>query len=139
MKFFSTAILASVFATAAYAQGVVIAAPPASSTVKPGQSLKVQINRPDSLSGSTEVAVVIGMIGCTASSCPGPDEELGHILYNGLYRPKLHGTTLEETFTVTVPSTLTAGKAVLSVSHFTLIGAGPIPYLQLQNITLTVA
>ncbi|KAF7977297.1 hypothetical protein HWV62_642 [Athelia sp. TMB] len=139
MKFFSTAILASVFATTAYAQGIVIAAPPAHSTVKPGQNIKVQINRPDTLSPSIEVAVVIGMIGCTASFCPAPSDQLGHILYNGLYRPKLVGATLEESFSVTVPSTIAPGQAVLSVSHFNLIGAGPFPNLELENITLTVA
>ncbi|KZP29771.1 hypothetical protein FIBSPDRAFT_851375 [Athelia psychrophila] len=130
MKCFSTAILASLFATVAYAQNIVIAAPVAQSSVTPGESIRVQVNVPDSLSPSTEVAVVIAMIGCTTSPahCPAPSEQLGNILYNGVYSPTLVGTTKVQNFTVTVPSGLKAGQAVLSVSHFNLIGVSS-PFL----------
>lgn len=46
MKSFSTAILASFFATVAYAQNIVIAAPAAQSSITPGESIRVQVNVP---------------------------------------------------------------------------------------------
>jgi hypothetical protein len=81
----------------------------------------------DTLTGSTEVAVVIGFWHCggATSICPAPSDVLGSILYNGPYDPEFHTGVAKpphQNFTVTIPSTAQAGKAQLSVAHFSLVG-----------------
>ncbi|KAJ7653161.1 hypothetical protein DFH06DRAFT_1204857 [Mycena polygramma] len=146
MKFFSVA-LSAILATTAYAQSVAIGAPADGTTVQPGSNITVEIDRPDTLSGSTEVAVVIGFWVCgesPASVCPPPSDVLGSILYNGPYDPQFrnNGTPPNkppyQNFTVTIPSTAQSGKAQLGVAHLSLIGAGQFPFLETRNITLNV-
>ncbi|KIL55501.1 hypothetical protein M378DRAFT_17891 [Amanita muscaria Koide BX008] len=49
------------FTTVAFAQGVVINYPQNGASVPTGQDLTVQVVRPDTITGSREVAVVIGL------------------------------------------------------------------------------
>lgn len=86
---------------------------------------------------------------------------MGQILYNGPYDPQYHEPTTPpyENFTVQVPSSASAGTALIGVAHVTLIGvccqlyslsplaltlssvsqAGYFPYLEVLNTTLTVS
>lgn len=84
----------------------------------------------NSLTGSQEVAVVIAMNSCTSTSCLSPDEVMGHVLYNGPYDPQYQTGEEEkpphQNFTVTVPSSMTSGPVILSVTHLTLVGVSVI-------------
>jgi len=134
MKFFSFAVF-SIFATTSFAQNIVIGAPANNSNVFSGQNLTVEIRKPNGLTGSQEVAIVIAMNRCT-DACPSPSNDLGPILYNGPYNPQ--STELgfsNQSFAVQVPS-LDKGKVILSVTHLSLLGAGPYPLLEFENITL---
>lgn len=74
------------------------------------------------LTGSEDVAVVIGVFPCTPG-CPGATEVLGDILYEGPYDPKLYpdGWNPYQNFTVNIPSWY-SGLVQLGVAHFYLLG-----------------
>lgn len=125
----------------------------------------------NSLTGSDDVAIVIAMRSCATlptGSCADFDvsQALGIILYQGPYTPAYQNVSGQgykppyQNFTVTVPSSLEAGEAVLSVTHLVLTGvsiwtcltdcssitdglsffsvqAGPYPYLEVKNVTVT--
>ncbi|KAJ8474696.1 hypothetical protein ONZ51_g7048 [Trametes cubensis] len=127
----------SIFAVAALvasamAQGVVISAPPPLATLTAGETTVVEVVRPDSLTGSQEVSVAIGIQSCVgrapAGTCDGVDTS-GYIgtspLYVGPYTPEIvpggHSAALVQNFTVTVPDYLQPGAAVIAVAHFSLI------------------
>lgn len=128
-------------AAVACAQTAVIGYPPNGYIISPGASLTVQVQRPNSLTGSEEVAVVIGFQSCGTNGCISPSDYMGQILYNGPYDPQYHEPTTPpyENFTVQVPSSASAGTALIGVAHVTLIGAGYFPYLEVLNTTLTVS
>jgi len=137
-------LVAACFAATAFAQSVVIAEPTPDSVIFSGQELTVEVDKPGSISGSTDVSVEISIaeIGCDNPSCaefPGP----ATVLFNGPYTPVMtnpHSTTLVQDFTVTIPSTFQQGDvALLIVQHTVLIGAGQnIPSVDTHNVTLTV-
>ncbi|KAI0820445.1 hypothetical protein BC628DRAFT_1330267 [Trametes gibbosa] len=120
----------STLASLAAAQMAVIRAPPARSTFSPGEQFTVDVDRPDTLTGSQEVSVAIGLLSCAGQAPPGTcdgidtTEEIGTALYAGPYVPQLRpgGSDLFENFTVTVPVDFPAGAAALSVAHFSLVG-----------------
>jgi len=131
----------SLFATAAFAQNAALGAPMFNQTVSPGSDLIVQVQRPNSLTGSEEVAVVIGLQSCPNRPCIPPSDLLGDILYNGPFKPVYHEVYLPpyQNFTVQIPSTFSAGTALIGVAHVTLVGAGLYPYLETLNRTITIA
>ncbi|KAJ7479696.1 hypothetical protein FB451DRAFT_1086261 [Mycena latifolia] len=145
MKFLSSLALGATLVSTAFAQGIAIGAPADGSTVTAGSNITVEVDRPDTLTPSTEVALVIGFLSCVPfpAGCPPASEDLGNILYNGPYDPEFHPSVSvskppHQNFTVTIPASAATGPAQLSVTHFSLVGAGPFPFLQTVNITLNV-
>ncbi|KZV68470.1 hypothetical protein PENSPDRAFT_687238 [Peniophora sp. CONT] len=139
MKFI--AVLASLIA-AASAQNTAIGYPPDQTTVSPGQNMTVQVNRPNSLTGSQEVAVVIAVGHCYATPCDNT-ERLGTILYNGPFKPEYPTThtpqdTPQQNFSIQIPPGMATGQAALSVFHISLVGAGPVPFTEMHNVALNV-
>ncbi|RDB18469.1 hypothetical protein Hypma_000294 [Hypsizygus marmoreus] len=144
MKFIPTIIAILSLLGATNAQRSFIGNPQDGATVTGGRRTVVQVVRPDSLQGSTEVGIVIGLQSCPITNpfpCAPPNEQVGTILYKGKYKPKLHEQPGRpyQNFTVTIPDAdYFVGRAQLSVVRFHLIGAGPSPVLELNNITLNV-
>ncbi|KAJ6461072.1 hypothetical protein C8R45DRAFT_538174 [Mycena sanguinolenta] len=146
MKFFSSLALSALFAAAALAQSVNIGAPDDGTTVSAGSNITVEIDRPDTLTPSTEVAIIIGFLSCGsfASGCLPPSEGLGTILYDGPYNPQFASSgggvnhRPHQNFTVTIPSSAPPGIAQLGVAHVALVGADQWPLLETLNITLNV-
>lgn len=103
--------------------------------------MTVQVEKPNSLSGSEEVAVVIGIQSCPGAPCISPADYMGQILYNGPFNPQYHETYNPpyENFTVQIPSSITAGTALIGVAHINLIGAGLYPSLEILNRTITIS
>ena len=66
------------------------------------------------------------MNSCFSNGCTAPEDVLGHVLYNGPYNPQFQSGEEQkpphQNFTVTVPSSLEMGPAILSVTHLTLVG-----------------
>ncbi|KAF9524266.1 hypothetical protein CPB83DRAFT_898020 [Crepidotus variabilis] len=139
----STFVVATIGIVGAAAQRSFIANPIAGTTISPGQHITVQVIRPNSLQGSTEVGLVIALLQCREDPCPPPSSQLGNVLYNGQYNPVLHEQPGRpyQNFTVTVPG-FQAGdglnKAQLATARFHLIGAGPSPTLELNTVQLNL-
>ncbi|KAJ7588191.1 hypothetical protein C8J56DRAFT_785829 [Mycena floridula] len=126
MKFLSTIFAIATFCACISAQSVFIGFPSDGSTITAGTNMTVEVDRPDTLSGSEEVAIVIGFTSCSPN-CAAPDLILGNILYNGPYAPKFQTTAPgskppHQNFTVTIPAAAQAGKAQLNLAHFFLLG-----------------
>jgi hypothetical protein len=144
MKFL--AVLSTLIA-GAFAQSITIALPTDGSTIPTGSQI-VDVARfvsflklllftlvtrcQDTLTGSTEVAIVISIIDCFGDgSCPDPTQELGTILYNGPFNPQFppagsRGNPAEnepqQNFTVTIPESFAGHKALLNVVHLAIVG-----------------
>ncbi|PSR94659.1 hypothetical protein PHLCEN_2v4391 [Hermanssonia centrifuga] len=156
------------FVAACLGQSINIAAPLINSTVSAGQNITVEIDRPvcigipvvrcsgtDSvlelqrtLSASEEVALVLSMVSCSPSCTDpsyDPSSSLGDILYNGLFDPEDHPVTPPDhkppyqNFTVQVPTSFTSGEEIaLIATHFTLVGAGPQPIVEVKFLPLEI-
>ncbi|KAJ7598972.1 hypothetical protein C8J56DRAFT_769687 [Mycena floridula] len=143
MKVFTaTAFTAALYALIVSAQSVNIGFPADGAQVKAGQSLVVEVDRPDTISSSQEVAIVIGFSSCS-SRCLPPLSSMGTVLYNGPYAPIFQPNQTvakppHQNFTVTIPTSATVGKAQLNLAHFLLLGASLGPFLETRNISLNV-
>jgi len=144
MRFFSALFsLLAVATTAVVAQTADIGAPADMTEVPAGSNFTAMIERPDSLTGSTEIAVVIGLLTCP-EECPTPAQEMGTILYNGPFDPQFTtapGTGAlppHQNFTLTVPASFPKGNAQMGVAHFALVGASEFPFLETLNTTIVI-
>ncbi|KAI0772275.1 hypothetical protein BC629DRAFT_1595480 [Irpex lacteus] len=110
------------------AQNAYIALPVHGSSITRGTNITVQVTKPNSLTGSTSVALAIGLRSCEPSttawspSCKTIPSEgvFGDVLYSGSFSPVYHEPALPpyQNFTVYVPQGFAEGSAVLSVAHF---------------------
>ncbi|EPQ52378.1 hypothetical protein GLOTRDRAFT_95968 [Gloeophyllum trabeum ATCC 11539] len=135
-------VLASLVA-AAFGQSIEIGAPSPGTTVSAGSNITISVFKPNSLTGSTEVGLVLALNPCRNNTCYAPTEVLGNVLYSGAWQPDYSqpagALPPHQNFTVQVPEGLESGPAVLSASHMVLIGAGPAPDMECVNITVNVA
>ena len=90
----------------------------------------------DSLTGSRDVSIAIGLLSCTgrapSGTCDGIDSAwmMGDILYAGAYAPVAPSVgNAFENFPVTVPADFQPGPAVLAVAHFALVGVSAVVLL----------
>ncbi|KAK7681673.1 hypothetical protein QCA50_015407 [Cerrena zonata] len=132
-------------ATSALAQRIAIGIPTDRQEIPAGSNFTVEVDRPNSLTGSTEVAIAIGLASCSrfpGGSCASldPSELLGTILYAGPYSPQLSNSSKppHQNFTVTIPNDFPHGDASFTVSHFSLVGAGPFAFFETQNTTVQI-
>ncbi|KAL6297943.1 hypothetical protein BKA93DRAFT_745099 [Sparassis latifolia] len=138
--FFTLACLAAT----ALAQSAFINLPVEYDSFSPGDNLTVQITRPDTLTGSDEVAIAIALQSCASytGGCAVFDvtQRLGTVLYQGPFAPAFEPVGFYEpyqNFTVQVPTSFSTGQASLSLSHFSLVGVSP--FLSLRGIWLANA
>ncbi|KAJ6461094.1 hypothetical protein C8R45DRAFT_762309, partial [Mycena sanguinolenta] len=107
----------------AIAQGIRIPTPENGEIVSAGSALTVEVQKLNSITSSTEVAIVIGFLNCgSPSPCPSPMDQIGAVLFNGPYNPTLHNGLEYQNFTVVIPESALPGTAQLSIVHFNLIG-----------------
>ncbi|KAJ3909361.1 hypothetical protein F5879DRAFT_83510 [Lentinula edodes] len=139
MKFY-VSLLAIV--SAVVAQSAQIGAPQTGSSVVAGSNFTVMIERPNSLSSSQEVSIVIGLAPCGETECPDPQSELGEILYQGPFNPQYatppDSLPPHQNYSLQVLASFAVGRATLAVAHLSLIGAIMSPNLDFSNTTLTI-
>ncbi|KAJ4477274.1 hypothetical protein J3R30DRAFT_3703539 [Lentinula aciculospora] len=165
--FFSLLSLFALFTTAVQAQNAYIYTPADMTEVSAGSTFNVTISQPasivgllvqfkvtdcpsdalqDSNSSWKNIAIVIALLNCHeyGSTCLGPAEELGTILYSGAFNPQFTtdpgtaGLPPHENFTLTIPSDFETGQSQLGVALFDLVGALLFPNLQTFNTTIIV-
>ncbi|KAL4917380.1 hypothetical protein BDW62DRAFT_183981 [Aspergillus aurantiobrunneus] len=132
------AILASL-AAAALAQNVFVNLPDGDE-LPAGGEVTVQVIRPNSLTGSREIAIAIGLQSCPTNPCLPASSVLGVDLYRGPFNPQIHESSggPYENFTVTVPEDTPTGRAVVGVAHAALVGAANWPMFEVVNASATV-
>jgi hypothetical protein len=100
--------------------------------LSPASNFTLELDRPSTLTPSIEVAIVIGLRPCGNTTCaPISDKGVGDILYNGPYHPQYDdpsdGKPPHQNFTLTVPQYTVSGGALLTVSHFAIVGVSTRP------------
>ncbi|KIK59514.1 hypothetical protein GYMLUDRAFT_669875 [Collybiopsis luxurians FD-317 M1] len=141
MQFLTLFSLLAVAITSVAAQGAKVGAPADMTEITAGSSFTAMIERPLTLTGSTEVAVVIGLLSCDTRACPGPSGSLGTVLYQGPFNPQLsddHRLPPHQNFTLAVLPDFEKGQAQFGVAHFTLVGASVWPLLDTLNTTIVI-
>ncbi|KAF8218108.1 hypothetical protein K438DRAFT_1555854, partial [Mycena galopus ATCC 62051] len=90
----------------ALAQVIRIGSPVNGTSVKAGSNITVEIQKPDTLTSSVEVVIVIGFVSCGSTPCPSPMDRVGDVLYNGPFHPAFHsgGGLPYQNFIVTIPT-----------------------------------
>ncbi|KAH7928726.1 hypothetical protein BV22DRAFT_1004288 [Leucogyrophana mollusca] len=138
MKFSVLAFLAASAATA-YSQTIELGYPTDGTHLRAGQTVKAQVVRPNSIIGCTEVGIALAINSCPNGQCTPPSSALGNVLYAGPFTPTAHASGgYYQNFTVTLPSYLAKGKAIFTLTHLCLLGAGPFPLLEYRNASVTV-
>ncbi|OQE12809.1 hypothetical protein PENFLA_c062G00963 [Penicillium flavigenum] len=128
------------FAGVSLAQNSIIGLPTAGQNLSKGSNMAIQVERPNSLTGSTEIAVMIGISSCVSTACRPAAEVMGTILYHGDFDPQYYEASQPpyQNFTITVPNLIPAGDAQINIAHVALVGAGAFPYLETLNRTVVV-
>ncbi|KAF7428750.1 hypothetical protein PC9H_007982 [Pleurotus ostreatus] len=144
MKFTSCVVFLFSLLSVSLAQSIMIGFPKPSANITAGSNFTVEVDRPNSLTGSTEVGIAINIQPCAArGECIPPEDLLGFTLYAGSYNPQFHtnvsfGLPPHQNFTVALPSSFAKGTALLSVTHLSLVGAGPFPLFEIRNATVNI-
>ncbi|KAH9925403.1 uncharacterized protein BXZ73DRAFT_79062 [Epithele typhae] len=133
------------FAAAAAAQRIAIGAPASMSTVAAGSNITVEVDKPNSLSGSTEVGLAIGVLPCGSSPCSSINvtQFLGNIVYSGSFDPQYDSSDPSkppfQNFSIEIPSTATSGQQLsIGVVHLSIVGASGTPFTEVVNTTVVV-
>ncbi|KAL2809130.1 hypothetical protein BJX63DRAFT_406675 [Aspergillus granulosus] len=134
-----TFTLLTSFVATALAQNVFVNLPEGPN-IQAGGEVLIQVVRPNSLTGSRDMAVAIGIQPCNGGRCLPAESTLGTAIYNGPYTPQIHESSgmPYENFTLAVPADLATGPAVVGVAHAALVGASNWPFFEVVNTTATV-
>ncbi|KAJ6450592.1 hypothetical protein C8R47DRAFT_1170966 [Mycena vitilis] len=134
------------YITSALGQAAHIGFPLPGDTLHFDKNFTLQLVRPNSIMGSIEVGIAVGLLPCPLSQepvCPPPTSQLGYVLYTGPFSPTINPIDhkVYENFTLTVPEEFFygPGRAQLAVVRFHLIGGGPVSVLEVNKMTLNVS
>ncbi|KAF4563242.1 hypothetical protein EYR36_003681 [Pleurotus pulmonarius] len=135
MKFTSCIVFLFSLLSVSLAQSIVIGFPKTGANITAGSNFIVEVDRPNSLTGSTEVGIAINIQPCAArGECIFSEDLLGFTLYAGSYNPQFHTNVSfslppHQNFTVALPSSFAKGTALLSVTHLSLVGVSLVFFL----------
>ncbi|THU95700.1 hypothetical protein K435DRAFT_839360 [Dendrothele bispora CBS 962.96] len=139
MKTFTAVLSALSLATVAFAQSAQIGYPTEGTSVTAGSTLNVDIIRPNTISSSEEVGIVLGLSSCNQRACFAPNLTMGTVLYNGDFDPQFGDENQpHQNFTIEIPSDFTKGSAQLNFAHFYLLGASLAPSLENSSVNITI-
>ncbi|KAL0565723.1 hypothetical protein V5O48_016295 [Marasmius crinis-equi] len=149
MKNFQTLLAIPLLAaTSVLGQASYIRVPARGDTLHQGKPFTLQIVRPNSLQGSREAGLAVGILPCGSGTslnpCPPPGSQMGKVLYTGILDPQLHeipGNPYQNlTITLPLPDVggPPVGNALLQVARMHLIGAGPSVTLEENSVAVVV-
>ncbi|KAL0568817.1 hypothetical protein V5O48_013161 [Marasmius crinis-equi] len=129
-------------AVAAFGQHAEIGSPKPGAQITAGTSFTVEVDRPDTLTGSQEVAIVIGYQSCANSACRPPADGIQGVLYSGPFNPQFgpsgDGLPPHQNFDVTIPASTPKGTAQLTLYHFSLVAASMAPLFESSAVNITL-
>ncbi|KLO10764.1 hypothetical protein SCHPADRAFT_906568 [Schizopora paradoxa] len=130
-------------AASAFAQGIAIFSPAAGQNITAGNGVEVVVQKPDSLTGSTDIGVAVLIQHCTQNPCEDVSQDLGTVFYAGAFTPTRQQGVADgqpaQQFFASVPQSFPKGPAVLSVPHSVLVGAGPNFVNEIVNVTINIS
>ncbi|KAJ8584198.1 hypothetical protein M405DRAFT_712041, partial [Rhizopogon salebrosus TDB-379] len=96
-------------------QNAYINEPVPGSSIAAGANFTVQIGLSDTLTGTEEIAIVIGIQSCPSGSCLPVSEDLGTVLYEGPFNPQFGSGADDpyEDFSVQLSTSFPTGQAQL--------------------------
>ncbi|KAL4076387.1 hypothetical protein V8B97DRAFT_13933 [Scleroderma yunnanense] len=131
-------VLASVVAVA-FGQTIELGSPQNGDVLQTGQNFTVQVIQPESMASVFQIGIALSIDNCNNGVCPQPTQQLGDVLYAGPWAPTAHPQGgFYQNFTFPITDEFTKGPAVFTLSHFCLIGAGPVPYTEFRNASVTI-
>ncbi|TDL16217.1 hypothetical protein BD410DRAFT_808269 [Rickenella mellea] len=127
-------------AVSAFSQSVSISAPTVGQSLFVGQSLMVRVDKPRTLSPSTDVGIAIAIAHCNQDPCEDHSQQLGTVLYTGSYSPQDGPGDYYpfQNISVVLPPQFPNGQAVISVAHAALVGAMPYLSTDVANVTVNM-
>ncbi|KAF8838363.1 hypothetical protein BDN67DRAFT_971643 [Paxillus ammoniavirescens] len=139
MKFISVAAVLATAVSSVFGQTITLGYPTNGAVLTPGQSFTAQVIQPESLASCIQVGIALAMDACSNGVCPQPTDQLGSVLYAGAWTPTAHSPGgFYQNFTLQVPEYLSAGPAIFTLTHLCLLGAGPYPFLEFRNASVTI-
>ncbi|KAN0096995.1 hypothetical protein V8E55_001441 [Tylopilus felleus] len=120
-------------------QTIELGYPTAGTVLSPGQNFTSQVVQPESLASCIQVGIALAMNNCNNGVCPQPTDQLGDVLYAGPWNPTPHAQGgFYQNFSLQVPGYMPPGSAIFTLTHLCLLGAGPYPFLEFRNASLTI-
>ncbi|KAH7930620.1 hypothetical protein BV22DRAFT_1028079 [Leucogyrophana mollusca] len=141
MKFFSSVVVLAAAAASAIASpgSVKIGYPTPGTILFPGENVKVQVIQPNHMDTNIQVGIALAIDQCENNVCDDPSQKLGSVLYAGQFEPTASiGGGRYQNFTVTLPDYIGAGPGIFTVTHLSLIGAGPYPELEYGSVSVII-
>ncbi|THU81777.1 hypothetical protein K435DRAFT_872987 [Dendrothele bispora CBS 962.96] len=128
----------------ALAQRANVGSPTVGTAIQAGSNMTIRVDRPDTLSGSKEVGIVLGLVFCPDPEfpCRPAEDGMGFVLYDGPFNPQFSTPSgslpPHENFVVSIPNTTAKGTAQLQFLHVSLIGASLAPFLETSSVNVTI-
>lgn len=120
-------------------QTIELGSPQNGDVLQTGQNFTVQVIQPESMASVFQVGISLSIANCNNGVCPQPTQQLGDVLYAGPWTPTAHSPGgFYQNFTFPITSDFVKGPAVFTLSHFCLIGAGPVPETEFRNASVTI-
>ncbi|KAG6331300.1 hypothetical protein ID866_7786 [Astraeus odoratus] len=139
MKLFSLVVVLIVAVTSALGQLIELGYPTNGAVIHRGKNFTVQVQQPGSIASVWQVGIALTIDPCTNGVCPQPTEQLGDVLYAGPWTPTAHQQGgFYQNFTFQLDQYMPQGPAIFTLTHFCLLGGGPVPFTEFRNATVTV-
>ncbi|KAI6152428.1 hypothetical protein BKA82DRAFT_993350 [Pisolithus tinctorius] len=139
MKFYAFVTVLAAIVASALGQTIELGSPQNGDVLTIGKNFTVQVVQPDSLASVIQIGIALSIDNCNNGVCPQPTEQLGNVLYAGPWTPTGHAQGgFYQNFTFQLDQYSTTGPAVFTLSHFCLLGAGPVPFTEFRNASVTI-
>ncbi|KIJ13305.1 hypothetical protein PAXINDRAFT_13875 [Paxillus involutus ATCC 200175] len=141
MRFLSVFVVAASAIVSTLSQTIELGYPTDGAVLKVEQNFNAQVILPYSMASCIDVGIALALNSCTNGVCPQPAQELGSVLYAGPWNPTIlkPGVGFYQNFTLQLSEYQPIGQAIFTLTHFCLAGAGPVPYLEYRNASVTIA
>ncbi|KAL4076388.1 hypothetical protein J3A83DRAFT_2191058 [Scleroderma citrinum] len=140
MKLFMFALVVAAAIASVLGQTIELGYPTNGAVLKVGQNFTVQVVQPGSIASVIQIGIALAVDNCNNGVCPQPTDQLGDVLYAGQWTPTGHAQGgFYQNFTVQISEYMTKGPAIFTLTHFCLLGGGPVPFTEFRNASVTIS
>ncbi|KAI5993581.1 hypothetical protein EDD15DRAFT_2266306 [Pisolithus albus] len=139
MKLYAFVTVLAMMAASAFGQTIELGSPQNGDVLTIGQNFTVQVVQPESMASVIQIGIALAIASCNNGVCPQPTSQLGDVVYAGPWTPTAHAEGgFYQNFTFQVGEYSTPGPAVFTLVHSCLLGAGPVPFTEFRNASVTI-